>query len=361
MRFKERYPDILDRYERFWRGADTDRPAMYICFPRENPDASVAPPEYSEPIDRLRPEVMLAGARHALARRDYFAEGFPHWFMNYGPGVLHACLTGGELHVRDERTVWFPPFLEELEKFTELEFEPQGRWWSTIRETTRLLLAEVGDEAVISYTDIGGNADVLASVRGTEPFLLDCAMKPEVVRAAMDHIHVQWMAAYEDQHAVLSEGQDVFCSWWRLPSAGRTYMTQCDFNAMIGPDMFGDLFAPELAAVYAKLDHPAFHLDGLNTECHVPALIEAGVQCVQWTPGPIGSPLKHLDMLRDIQAAGRSVTFAVGNLEQFETACRELDHRRLLLIVDSPNLCPDRAAAGRLVETALRICGKTGA
>jgi hypothetical protein len=133
-------------------------------------------------------------------------------------------------------------------------------------------------------------------------------------------------------------------------------MTQCDFNAMIGPDMFRELFAPELAATYRELDNPAFHLDGLNTECHVPALIDAGVQCIQWTPGPIGSPLKHLDMLKGIQAAGRSVTFSIGSEEELETVCRELDHRRLLLLIEGKGVCPDRATAERMVETALRIC-----
>jgi hypothetical protein len=360
VKFEQKYPETLNRYERFWSGAETDRPVMYMSFPKENPDGSVKPPEYAEPIDRLKPEVMLARARYKLATTDYHAEGFPHWFVNYGPGVLHACLTGGDLHVRDERTIWFPHFLEELEDFEKLDFEAEGKWWSTILESTRLLLAEVGEEMVISYTDIGGGGDILASARGTEAFLLDCAMKPEVVRAAMKRVNELWLRAFESNHRALSEGQDVFSPWYRTLSAGRTYMTQCDFNAMIGPDMFADLFAPDLAGIYSTLDHSAFHLDGLNTEHHVPALIEAGVDCIQWTPGPIGSPLKHIEMLKEIQAAGRAVTIGVGNERELETVCRELDHRRLLLLIEGKSVCPDRQTAEKLVETALRFCEKKG-
>jgi hypothetical protein len=349
VKFKEKHPEILDRFERFWRGAETDRPVLVLNYVK---DASASPPEHDQPADRLRPEVMLANARHKLARTGYVAEGFPHFFVNYGPGVLHACLTGGDLHVRDERTIWFPEFLEELEDFTKLGFEREGRWWSTIRETTQLLLDEIGEEMVISYTDIGGNADVLASARGTEAFLLDCAMKPEVVRAAMDHVHELWMAAYNDIHELLAGGQDVFSAWYQILSPRRTYMTQCDYNAMIGPDMFRELFAPELAATYRELGDPAYHLDGVGTEPHVSALLEAGARCIQWVPPPDTSPMTHLDMFRRIQEAGIPVTFGLRKPGDLETACRELDHRRLCLLGGART----REEAEGMVGTALRIC-----
>lgn len=355
MRFRERHPETLERFERFWKGEDTDRPVMYISFPRENPDPEVRPPECDQPVDRLRPESMLARARHYLATREHFAEGFAHFFVNYGPGVLHACI-GGDLHVRDERTIWFPEFLEDLADFEKLRFDPGGKWWSTITDTTRLLLAEVGERMVISYTDIGGNGDVLASARGSQNFLFDCAEKPSVVKAAMGHVHTLWMQAYNHNHATLAEGQDVFAPWYRVLSPGRLYMTQCDFSAMIGPDMFRELFAPELGATYGELDNCAFHLDGLNTECHVPALIEQGVECIQWTPGPIGSPLEHIEMLRGIQDAGRSVTFSLKSLDELEPVCRELDHRRLCLLIEGAEGCRTRQQAGEVVEKALRLC-----
>ncbi len=348
MEFREKYPETLARFEKFWRGEDTDRPVLVLTYAQ---DGSVTPPHYDQPGDRLKPEAMLAKARHKLARSGHVAEGFPHFFVNYGPGVLHACI-GGELEVRDERTIWFPHFLHELEDFGKLEFQPEGRWWSTIRETTQLLLDEVGDEMVVSYTDIGGNGDVLASARGTEAFLLDCAMKPEVVKPAMAHVHNLWMAAYNDLHELLAGGQDVFSAWYHVLSPRRTYMTQCDFNAMIGPDMFSDLFAPELAATYRELDNPAFHLDGLNTETHVPALIKAGVQCIQWTPAPGSSPVDHVKMLREIQEAGVSVTTGLCDDGDLETLCRELDPRRLCLLGGAGS----REKAEAMVETALRIC-----
>jgi hypothetical protein len=212
---------------------------------------------------------------------------------------------------------------------------------------------------VSSSTDIGGVADVLASARGPQQFLMDCVDKPDVVKAAMEHVHGLWLQAYEADHRLLAGGQDVFSPWYPILSPRRTYMTQCDFNAMIGPEMFGSLFAPELGGIWEALENSAYHLDGLNTECHVPALLDHGIQCVQWTPGPIGSALKHLKMLRGIQEAGRRVTFGISGAEELEVVCRELDHRRLLLLIRGGSAgCPTRAAARKLVETALRICEK---
>ncbi len=352
MKFAERHPETLKRFERFWKGEEADRPVLYISFPREEPDPGVEPPDYARPADRLDPEAMLAQARYKLSRAGYFAEGFPHFFVNYGPGVLHACI-GGDLHVRDERTIWFPEFLDDLADFEKLRFDPGGKWWRKITETTRLLLAEVGDELVVSYTDIGGNADILASLIGSQKLLMECADRPEVVKAAMGHVHGLWMQSFNHVHDTLAAGQDVFTPWYSVLSAGRMYMTQCDFNAMIGPDMFRELFAPELGATYRELDNPAFHLDGLNTQVHVPALIEQGVQCIQWTPPPGHKAVESIDMFRQIHEAGVSITCGA-DPEHVETFCRELDHRRICLLVR----CKGADEAEKLVEKALRSCEK---
>ena len=130
-------------------------------------------------------------------------------------------------------------------------------------------------------------------------------------------------------------------------------MTQCDFNALVSPKVFGDLFANELGAIYAELDNGCFHLDGIGTEVQVPALVgQAGLHCVQWVPEPGTSALKHRKMLREIQEAGVAVTFVL-RPEEVETACREFDPRRLMLNVG----CESEAQARELIENTLRWCG----
>jgi hypothetical protein len=295
---------------------------------------------------------MVAWARHWLAGTAFLAEGYPHNFTNFGPGVLHACI-GGEADFSHWDTTWFPEFLSDISEFERLRFDPHGKWWTAIRRATNALLDELGDELVVSIADLGGGADILASAVGTQQLLFDVVERPEVVKRAVDHCHTLWMQAYEDNVSWFAGRQDVTTPWWPVLSRGRTYMTQCDFNSMISPRVFADLFADELGAICRKLDNGAFHLDGIGTEVHVPALLaQQGLHCIQWVPEPNTSALRHKRMLREIQEAGVSVTFGL-RPEEVETACRELDHRRLMLNV----WCQSEAEARALIENTLRWCG----
>ena len=355
MQFCERFPDIIARFERFWKGEDTDRPVLFITAPKDEPDTCVRPPELARPEDRVLPGYMVAQARHRLATTAHIAEGYPHFFVNFGPGILHGCI-GGEPDFSSTATTWFPPFLSDIEQFTSLRFQPEGKWWKRIMACTNGLLEEVGDELVVSITDLGGAADILASAVGTEQLLFDVVERPEAVKAAVGHCHAMWMEAYEINYATIAAKQDVSTPWWPVVSRGRTYMTQSDFNSMIGPAVFADLFAEELGEIYGSLDNGAFHLDGIGTEVHVRTLVALeNLNCIQWVPEPGTSALRHAGMLREIQKAGVSVTFGIEPGE-VEAACGEFDPRRLMLSVS----CESEGEARRLVEDTLRWCKGRG-
>ncbi len=352
MQFCERRPEICERFDRFWSGADTDRPVLFLTAPKDTPDTSVPPPSWDDPRDRVLPENMVARARHQLARTAYLAEGYPHFFVNFGPGVLHACI-GGEADVSLPDTTWFPRFLDDITQVASLEFQREGAWWRQIMAVTDALLDELGENLVVSITDIGGVADVLASSVGREQFLMDAIERPDAVKAAVDHCHALWMEAYEANCTAFAGRQDVTTPWWPVLSRGRTYMTQCDLNALVSPRVFEDLFVGELGQIFRALDHGAYHLDGIGTEVQVPALLaQEGLHCIQWVPEPGTSALAHAEMLRGIQDAGVSVTFHL-RAEEVEQACRVFDPRRLLLMVD----CRSEAEARGLIEDTLRWCG----
>jgi len=350
MQFAPRYPQIMERFDRFWAGADTDRPLLFITAPKDEPDRSVSRPGYEKPEDRVLPRVMVESARYRLARTAYYAEGFPHFFVNFGPGVLHGCI-GGEFDLTHPETTWFPPFLSDIEEFLALHFDPEGKWWRLIMQSTETLLQEVGEEVVVAITDIGGCGDVVASAVGRQ-ILMDIAERPSAVKAAVDHCHQLWMEAYEHNYGLIHQYQEVSTPWWPLLSRGRTYMTQCDISALISPQAFRNLFLDDLAAIFRHLDQGAFHLDGLGTEAHAPMLCAQGnLRCIQWVPAPGTSALRHEKMLRGIQEAGVNITFnlAVAEVEQ---ACRVFDPRRLMLNVD----CDREDEAKQLVENTLRWC-----
>lgn len=351
MNFAQRYPGILARYDRFWKGEETDRPVLFVTAPKDDPDTSVPPPpKLADPAERVKPEHMVASARYTQARTAYFAEAHPRVFVNFGPGVLHGAI-GGELDLSHSDTTWFPRFLDDVEQFPSLRFDPEGKWWRRILRSTEALLEEVGEEMLVSITDIGGCGDVVASAVGRQ-ILLDIAERPEAVQAAVDHCHTLWVQAYESNYALVHAAQDVTTAWWPIVSRGRTYMTQCDINALISPASFSRVFLPELSASFDYLDDASYHLDGVGTECQMPALVaQPGLRCIQWVPAPGTSALAHADMLRQIQEAGVSVTFNLA-AEEVEAACRALDPRRLLLNV----WCGSEGQARELVASAARWC-----
>ncbi len=349
MQFVERYPEITERFDRFWQGADTDRPLLYLTYPKES---SVPPAVWERAEDRVLPEVMVADARYQLSRTGYCAEGHPRCFINFGPGILHGCI-GGELDLTHPETTWFPPFLSDVEEFSSLRFDPEGKWWKRIMASIGAVLEAVGEEALVAITDIGGCGDIVASAVGRN-ILMDIAERPEAVRTAVDHCHKLFLEAYEYNYQFIHAHQDVSTSWWPFIARGRTDMTQCDINALISPQAFKDIFLPDLAGIFKALDYATYHLDGIGTEGHMPALVaQPGLRCIQWVPAPGTSSLDHTELLRGIQEAGVNITFGI-KLDELERACKSFDKRRLMLVV----YCESEGEARETVENALRWSGE---
>jgi hypothetical protein len=168
----------------------------------------------------------------------------------------------------------------------------------------------------------------------------------------VEHCRTLWLEAYEDLQRLISQHQDVTTVWWPFVSRGRVHMTECDISALISPRAFKRVFLGDLAAMYRRLDHGAYHLDGPGTECHVPALLEQpGLHCIQWVPGPGVSALAHAAMLRRIQEAGVSITCSAA-VPDVEEMCRVFDKRRLFLRVG----CQSEAEAKQLLDNVLRWC-----
>ncbi len=354
MQFVERYPEITARFDRFWEGAETDRPILYLTCPKDNPDTSVAPATWERPEDRVLPEVMVADARYQLARTAYYGDAHPRCFINFGPGILHGCI-GGELDLTHPETTWFPLFLSDVAEFTSLRFDPGCKWWERILASTGAVLEAVGDEALVAVTDIGGCGDIVASAVGRD-ILMDIAERPQVVRAAVDHCHQLFLEAYEYNYQFIHAHQDVSTSWWPFIARGRTDMTQCDINALISPQAFEEIFLGDLAGIFTTLDYATYHLDGIGTEVHMPALVEKpGLRCIQWVPAPGTSALDHTEMLQGIQEAGVNITFAC-RLEDLERACKSFDKRRLMLVL----YCQNERQAKETVENVLRWSEKSG-
>jgi hypothetical protein len=61
---------------------------------------------------------------------------------------------------------------------------------------------------------------------------------------------------------------------------------QCDFSAMIGPEMFGEFMVPVLDEMTRRLDYSMYHWDGPGAIPHLDHLLSIeNLDIIQWTPG----------------------------------------------------------------------------
>jgi len=109
--------------------------------------------------------------RHQLSRHAYPANILPLTDTNLGPGSL-ALFLGAEPEM-DERTVWYRPCITDPESHPPLRFDAEKKWWkiqeAIIRENVRL---REGDY-IVACPDLIENFDILASLRGIQPLLVD--------------------------------------------------------------------------------------------------------------------------------------------------------------------------------------------
>jgi 5-methyltetrahydrofolate--homocysteine methyltransferase len=69
---------------------------------------------------------------------------------------------------------------------------------------------------------------------------------------------------------------------------------QCDFSAMISPDMFGEFMLPVLNEMCARVGYCMYHWDGPGALSHHDQLLSIpDLDMIQWTPGEGHEPPDH--------------------------------------------------------------------
>ena len=219
----------------------------------------------------------------------YLGGAYPNLWLNLGPGVLAAYITGFLKFTGD--TVWFeyPMEWDEVEKFLDC-LDENNEWWLYTKRLAHLVGERSQGKFIPGMTDIGGVADVLASLRGTENLLMDFIENPERVLSSMDKILELWHYVYDEVYGILSKYMEGTSAWMGLWCPGRWYPIQCDFSAMISPKMFERFVAPYLKEQSCRLDHTIYHLDGPGEIPHVDMLLDIEeIDGIQWVPGA-GNP-----------------------------------------------------------------------
>jgi 5-methyltetrahydrofolate--homocysteine methyltransferase len=275
MLYKPDWEQARQRFEAWWEGEIIDRAAIQVIARRDGAEPVSDDYDAWWPPQRfLNDPEYVVDTFEAYCRQTYFGgEAFLNLWINLGPGIMAAYL-GAVPQFRDG-TTWFetPKEWDEIETIV---FDPGDEWWGKTCKLTSVSVERGRGKFLTGLTDIGGNLDIAASLRGSQRLCMDLFDFPDRVKEFGHRINEMWFKYYSGLYSIISEGMAGTSAWMGIWSPKRWYPLQCDLSAMISPKMFEEFVLPRLQKQCRWLDHAINHLDG---------------------PGQI----PHLDMLLDIE------------------------------------------------------------
>jgi hypothetical protein len=279
-----------------------------------------------------------------LANTHYLGDSFPRFWPNFGPGIV-AAFSGAKVHPAWD-TTWFTPGKSGSINELRITIDWENPWWKRVYNLTQVAVDQWGSDLAVGITDLGGNLDILASLRDTRQLLQDLVKQPEEVDRLVGEAHSIWMACFDRlTECISSTGKGITC-WGPCWANGRGYMLQSDFSYMISPRMFERFVLPDLESCCEAMDYAFYHLDGKGQLAHIDTLLSIQkLRGVQWVPG-YGKPAceNWLPLLKKIRDGGKLCQVTV-QPQGAMTIMRELGGKGFLFVIDEPQLTPAQGKA----------------
>jgi len=283
--YREDIDPVRDRLTAWWQGGDIGRPVMQLTArrdpPREDVPARPEPPGWVTHYSTRDFDYRVHLAARSCVSTHYLGEAVPQTAPDLAPNCLALYLgcTGVEM----PGTVWCEPCIEAPET-ARFAFDPENFYWDFSLRLAREQLRLAEGKFLISFPDLIEGLDTLAAMRGTEALLVDLLERPGWVQESLSRITELYFRYYDILYDMIKDdrGGSHFWAW----APGRMVKFQCDFAAMISPEMFADFMVPVLEEMTARVDHCMFHWDGPGAIPHHDHLLSLpDLDMLQWTPG----------------------------------------------------------------------------
>jgi 5-methyltetrahydrofolate--homocysteine methyltransferase len=289
--YREDMDEVRERSRAWWDGDGIGRPIMHVFAPREEPIEEVevmpTPEGWLTDYSVTHFEYRVNLAKRACVNTHYLAEAVPVVSPDLGPNCL-ALYLGCE-GVDEPGTVWFKPCIDGPET-ARFEYDQDNFYWEYTLRLAREMLRIGHGKFMLQFPDLIEGLDTLAAMRGTEKTLADLMERPEWVQACMRTITDLYFHYYDILYDMTRDeaGGSFFWLW----APGRMTKLQCDFSAMISPDMFEEFMGPVLQEMGERTSYTLYHWDGPGALPHLDALLSIPtIDCIQWVPGaPLATP-----------------------------------------------------------------------
>lgn len=348
--------EVRRRLTTWWNGGDIGRPAMLLTAPAEKPLEYVKilpkPAEWRTDYSTSNWEYRLNIDARACAEKYYFAEAVPYVSPDLAPGCLALYL--GCRGVENTGTVWAEPCIDpDNPESARFEYDPDNSYWKTTLRLGREQLQIGRGKFLLQFPDLIEGLDTLASMRSTERLLEDLVDRPVWVHDCLEKITQLYFRYYDmlyDQLICDETGGSVFWSW----APGRMSKFQCDFSAMIGPEMFKEFMVPVLTEVCRRVDYCMYHWDGPGAIPHHDNLLSIDdLKMIQWSPGA-GAEAAHSPcwwpLLHKTIDAGKKVYIRCSRAEDLRKLRSEFGPKFRQFLIGAP--AESKKQALKMLEVA---------
>lgn len=331
MNYKKNWEAAQEKFVNWWNHKNTGRPIMMVMAkkgPQPPLDEKYNYVDLEEKYTNA--EKIVAHYRNWAENIEWMGESFPSLFADFGPGSIAAYL-GCEI-TWQERTVWFNEFVEDWEEVPPLTFDPDNKWFKMHIDLIKKCQELSNGDFLVNIPDLMENVDVLASMRGAQDMIFDMMDEPEEIEERIKQVQDSYFEYYNRFYDIIKtpdggSSYTMFSIW----GPGKTAKLQCDFSAMMSPQMFRDFIQEPLRQQAKQLDYVLYHLDGPDAIRHVDALMEIDeIDALQWTSGdhgPDGTQVEWEEAIYDkVIRAGKSLWIKVytGTVDDWIAGCDRL-------------------------------------
>jgi hypothetical protein len=319
--FCPNFPEIAARHEAWWHCAQSDG-ALLLASVNRDPKRPL-----SRHLDLLGdPPSWLEARRPGIGQTAFSPDWFPFLRADFGPVMLGGLLGAPVEFVSD--TTWTRHFItDDWSNAPDWIIHADNPWRIYLPALLKMLAQDASGQYVACTPSLGGSADVLLNMRGPDALCLDLLDQRNTVRAAIDTIYLAWRESFQliwdtvcsreiDNHPPTG-----LINWVGLWSNQPYHVLECDFNYLIGPREFEDIFLPDIDRQARDVGRGIFHLDGPGATRHIDALLELeSLQAIQYVAGAGHRARSFLPMLRKIQKKGKALQIACDRDEVLELA-----------------------------------------
>jgi hypothetical protein len=328
LEFCREFPSIAARHEAWWRYELNGAP---LVLASTSSDARIPG---GKCLDLLKqPERWMQARLAQLHNTLLIGDALPSVRVDYGPVCL-GMLTGAPVEFFSE-TTWTHRYIQDdWSNQPDWQIHDDNPWWQQLEPLLKLNAENAAGRYLIMTPSLGGTADLLLNTRGSGPLCLDVLDQPEKISAAVEAIYLAWQKGYARIWGTplsLGVGTINFVGLW---SDQPYFVGECDFNYLIGPRPFQELFLPDIARQARAVGRSIFHLDGPGAAKHFQALLDTPeINAIQYVTGAGKSALAQLKMLQIIQRQRRPLQVVVPAREAVELS-RRLEPQGLCLIIE---------------------------